>query len=45
MNAVLSEIVTVENMKVSLAGLVPNGVCYQDLKTFNPQEIHQNVGL
>ena len=32
-------------MKASLAGSVPAGVCYQDLKKFNTKEIHQNVGL
>ena len=30
-------------MKASLVGAVPDGVCYQDFKTFNPQEIDKNV--
>ena len=34
-----------ENMKESLEVSVPDGVCYQEFKTFNPQDTHQNVGL
>ena len=32
-------------MKASLAGSEPYGMCYQDLKIFNPLDIHNNVGL
>ena len=32
-------------MKVYLSGAVPAGIFYQKLKTFNPQEIHKNVGI
>ena len=45
MNAVHSEIGTMKNMKTSLVGEVPYGVCYQDSKTLNQQDIHQNLGL
>ena len=34
-----------ENMKASLAEAVPDGVCYQGFKTFNPKDIHQHLGL
>ena len=34
-NTVLSEIGTLENMKASLAGAVPDGVRYKGFKTFN----------
>ena len=44
-NTVLSEIGTVENMKASLAGAVPDGVCYKGFKTFNTKDIHNNLGL
>ena len=42
-NAALSAIGTVENIKASLAGSVLYGVCYHDFKTFNPKEIYQYV--
>ena len=32
-------------MKASLGVSVIYGVCYKDFKTFNTQEIHQNVVL
>ena len=32
-------------MKVSLYGAVPDGVCYQEFKTFNLQDINKNVGI
>ena len=35
MNYVLSEIVTVKNTKASLAGAVPDCLCYQYFKTIN----------
>ena len=44
-NGALSVIFTVENIKASLSGSVPYGVFYQGSKTFNAQDIHQNVGL
>ena len=45
MNTLISEIGIVKNMKASLAGAVPDGVWYQDLKKINPYDIHQNVGF
>ena len=45
MDAVLSEIGTVKNMKAPLFGEVSYGVYFQELKTFNPQYIHMCVGL
>ena len=32
-------------MKASLAGSVLDGMFYKELKNFNPQDIHQHVGL
>ena len=34
-----------ENIKASLAGAVPYGVCYHKYKTFNPQDVHHRVGI
>ena len=34
-----------ENMKASLAGAVPDGVCYKGFKLFNPKDINNNLGL
>ena len=45
MNAVFLEIGKLKNNEASLAGAVPDGVFYQDLKTLNPQETHHNVGF
>ena len=45
MNIVLSDMGTVENMKASLIGAVPYGVCSYEFKTSNPKDIHQHVGL
>ena len=45
MNDLLSAVYTIENTKVSLAGEVPDGVCYQEFKTYNQKDIHQHVGL
>ena len=42
---ILSEIFTVKIMKESLLQEVPDGVRYQNLKTFNPQDIQNNVSL
>ena len=44
-NGALSVIVTVENIKASLAVSVPYGVCHQGSKTFNAHDIHQHVGF
>ena len=34
-----------ENMKASLAGAVPDGVCYKGSKPLNPKDIHHHLGL
>ena len=34
-----------ENMKASLAGEVPYGVCYKGFKPFNQNYIHHHLGL
>ena len=34
-----------ENIKASLEGVVPDGVCYKGFKTFNTKDIRHHLGL